>query len=222
MNNKIQETQNRLIRYDYVDGTPDLAFGGLCLVMTIIYAILAAFPGLSNSTFSAIIFWVVFCGGSFLIGWLPQRLKERVTYPRTGYVAYRRQGRPLKTWARWTIRIGMPLLTVILLALIFLNRSKFPAQSQDSALTLNPGLMGLLFSIIWAMIGWKIALPRYYFIAAITILISIVFLLSGPGGNLGLALLSGAMCLLLFASGGITLWRYLRQNPVPREEPDER
>ncbi|KAF0106652.1 MAG: hypothetical protein FD146_2451 [Anaerolineaceae bacterium] len=221
MYNKIQETQNRLIRYDYVDGTPDLAFGGLCLLMTIIYALFAAFPGLSNSTFSAIIVWVVFCGGCFLIGWLPQRLKERVTYPRTGYVAYKRQGRPIKSWARWTIRVGMPLLTVILLALIFLNRSKFPAQSQDTNFYLNPGIAGLLFSGILAAMGWKIALSRYYLVAAITILISIVLLFSGPGGNLGLAVLSGAMCLVLFASGGITLWRYLRQNPAPREEPDE-
>jgi hypothetical protein len=221
MNNKIQETQNRLIRYDYVDGTPDLAFGGLFLLMMIIYAILAAFPGLSNSTFSGIIIWAVFGGGGFLIGWLPQRLKERVTYPRTGYVAYRRQGRPIKPWARWTIRIGVPILVIILLALMFLNRQKFPAQSQGTALYLNPGLTGLLFSGIWAIAGWKVALSRYYFIAAITLLISIVFLFSGPGGNPGLAMLCGAMSLVLFASGGITLWRYLRRNPLPVESPDE-
>jgi hypothetical protein len=220
MNNKIQETQNRLIRYDYVDGTPDLAFGGLFLLMTIIYAILAAFPGLSNSTFSSIIIWVVFAGGGFLIGWLPQRLKERVTYARTGYVAYRRQGRPIKPWARWTIRIGAPILVIVLLALMFLNRQKFPAQSQDVNY-LNPGLLGFLFSGIWAIAGWKVALSRYYFIAAITLLISIVFLFSGPGGNPGLAMLCGAMSLVLFASGGITLWRYLRRNPLPVESPDE-
>ena len=220
MNNKIQETQKRLIRYDYVDGTPDLAFGGLFLLMTIIYAILAAFPGLSNSPFSSIIIWAVFGGGGFLIGWLPQRLKERVTYARTGYVAYRRQGRPIKPWARWTIRIGAPILVIVLLALMFLNRQKFPAQSQDVNY-LNPGLLGFMFSGILAVIGWKIALPRYYLIAAITLLTSIVLLFSGPGGNPGLAMLCGAMSLVLFASGGITLWRYLRRNPLSAESPDE-
>jgi hypothetical protein len=217
MDNKIQETQKRLTKYDYVDGTPDLAFGGLCLLMTISYAIFAAFPGLSNSTFSAIIVWVVFCGGGFLIGWLPQRLKERVTYPRTGYVAYRRQGRPIKTWVRWTIWIGVPLLSVILLAIGFLNRSKFPAQSQDTALYLNPGLMGFFFSGIFAFIGWKIALPRYYVTAAAVFLISAVFLVRGTTGNLGLALLSGAMSLILFTSGGVTLWKYLRNTRPPGE-----
>jgi len=220
MKDEIDQRQMRTIRYDYVDGTPDLAFGGLFLLMTIIYAILAAFPGLSNSTFSSIIIWAVFGGGGFLIGWLPQRLKERVTYARTGYVAYRRQGRPIKPWARWTIRIGVPILVIVLLALMFLNRQKFPAQSQDVNY-LNPGLLGIMFSGILAMIGWKIALPRYYLIAAITLLTSIVLLFSGPGGNPGLAMLCGAMSLVLFASGGITLWRYLRRNPLPAESPDE-
>ena len=220
MKDEITQRQLRTIRYDYVDGTPDLAFGGLFLLMTIIYAILAAFPGLSNSPFSSIIIWAVFGGGGFLIGWLPQRLKERVTYARTGYVAYRRQGRPIKPWARWTIRIGAPILVIVLLALMFLNRQKFPAQSQDVNY-LNPGLLGMIFSGILAMIGWKIVLRRYYLIAAITLLTSIVLLFSGPGGNPGLAMLCGAMSLVLFASGGITLWRYLRRNPLPAESPDE-
>ena len=221
MNNKIQETQKRLFRYDYVDGTPDLAFGGLCLVMAIRFFILAAFPGLSSSTFSVIIVWVVFGGGGFLISWLSQRLKERVTYPRTGYVAYSRQGRPIKRTTQLLIRIGLPLLTVILLALIFLNRAKFPAQSQDQATYLNPGLMGFLFSGIFAIIGWKIPLRRYYLIAAAVFLISTVFLINGSGGNLGLALLSGAMSLILFISGGATLWQYLHNTRPPEDTSSE-
>jgi hypothetical protein len=221
MNNKFQETQKRLFRYDYVDGTPDLAFGGLCLVMTICFFIFAAFPGLSRSTSSVIIVWVVFGGGGFLISWLSHRLKERFTYPRTGYVAYRRQGRPIKRTTQLLIRIGLPLLTVILLALLFLNRSKFPAQSQDQAIYLNPGLMGFLFSGIFAIAGWKIPLPRYYLIAAAVFLISAAFLVSGSGGTLGMALLSGAMSLILFVSGGLTFRAYLRRNPPHTEASDE-
>lgn len=219
MNNKIQEIQNRLIRYDYVDGTPDLAFGGLCLVMAICYFIFATFPSLSSSTFSVIIVWVVFSGGGFLIGWLPQRLKERVTYPRTGYV--KPQGRPLKRTTKLLIRIGLPLLTVILLAILFLNRSKFPAQNQDTTLYPNPGLMGLMSSVIMGIIGWKMTLPRYYVIAVAVFLISAVFLFRVPNGNYGLALISTVMGLILFISGGVTLWRYLRQNPARQESPDE-
>ena len=67
MDNKIQETQNRITRYDYVDGTPDMAFGGLFLLMTVNFAIFASFPVISSSTFSALIMLVVFSGGGLLI-----------------------------------------------------------------------------------------------------------------------------------------------------------
>ncbi len=123
MDNKIQETQNRITRYDYVDGTPDMAFGGLFLLMTVNFAIFASFPVISSSTFSALIMLVVFSGGGLLIAWLSQKLKERVTFPRTGYVAYRRQGRPITRTTKLLIRIGLPFLTVILLAILFLNRN---------------------------------------------------------------------------------------------------
>ena len=221
MNNKIQETQKRLFRYDYVDGTPDLAFGGLCLAMAICFFIFSAFPGLSSSTFSVLIIWVVLGGGGFLVSRLSQKLKEQVTYPRTGYVSYSRQGRHIKRTTQLLIRIGLPLLTILLLALLFLNRSKFPAQSQDQVTYLNPGLMGFLFSGLLAIIAWKIPLPRYYLIAAVVFLLSIAFLVSGASGNLGLALLSGAISLILFVSGGLTLWRYLRNTPPPEDtSPD--
>jgi len=217
MDNKIQETQNRITRYDYVDGTPDMAFGGLFLLMTICFSIFAAFPKFASSIYSVIIVWVVFAGGGILLGWLPQRLKERVTYPRTGYIAYKRQGRPISRTMKLVIRIGLPILTVVLLAVLFLNRSKFPAQSPETASYLNPGLMGLFFSIVLAVVGWKIAMPRYYVTAVVGFLISILFLIRGMNGNVGMALLSGAMSLILFISGGVALWKYLRNTPFPRD-----
>jgi hypothetical protein len=221
MENKIKETQKRLIRYDYVDGTPDLAFGGLCLTMTICFSIFAAIPGLGSSTFSAIIVWVVLGGGGLLVGWLSQRVKAQVTYARTGYVALSRQGRPIKRDTQLLIRIGAPLLSLVLLGLLFLNRQKFPAQSQDTAGFLNPGLMGLFFSGLFAIMAWKIPLKRYYLVAAAIFVASTTFFISRWGGNPGMASLSALMSLILFISGGMTLWRYLHQNPGPREMPDE-
>lgn len=222
MTDDLKKYQQRTVQYDHVDGTPELAFGGLFLLIAICSYIFAKLPDLSNSIFSTLIIMLVFVGGGFLIGRLGQIFKERVTYPRTGYVAYKRQGRPIKRSTRLMIWIGVPLLTVILLALLFLNRQRVPAQSQDFASYVWPGLTGLLFSGIWAIAGWKIALPRYYFIAAATFLIGVGLLVSGVGVNLGMALLFGAMSLVLFTSGGVTLWKYLRQSPLPQEAtPDE-
>ncbi len=221
MTDDLKKHQLRTVQYDHVDGTPELAFGGLFLLIAICSYIFAKLPDLSNSIFSTLIIMLAFVGGGFLIARLTQLLKERITYSRTGYVAYKRQGRPIKRSTRLMILIGVLLLTVTLLVLLFLNRLKFPTQSQDSTLYVMPGLTGLLFSGLWAIAGWKIALPRYYLIAAATFLIGAVLLVSGLGVNLGMALLFGAMSLILFTSGGVTLWKYLRQNPLPEDAPDE-
>jgi hypothetical protein len=84
-----------------------------------------------------------------------------------------------------------------------------------------PGLGGLLFSGLWALVGWKIALPRFYLVAAASLLVGAGLLVSGVGRNLGMASLFGAESVFLFASGGVTLWKYLHQNPAPQESPDE-
>jgi DNA-binding transcriptional ArsR family regulator len=48
---------------------------------------------------------------------------------RTGYVAYLRQGRPIKRKTRLLIWIGLPLLPVILLAVLFLTLIHEPSRS---------------------------------------------------------------------------------------------
>jgi hypothetical protein len=68
MDNKIREAQKHLFRYDYLDGTPDLAIGRLCLVMAICFFIFAAFPVLSSSTFSASLACAAIGGGGLVIG----------------------------------------------------------------------------------------------------------------------------------------------------------
>ncbi len=79
-----------------------------------------------------------------------------------------------------------------------------------------------MFSVIMGIIGWKMTLPRNYVIAVAVFLISAVFLFRVPSGNYGLALISGVMGLILFISGGVTLWKYLRSTRSPQDnQPEE-
>jgi hypothetical protein len=108
---------------------------------------------------------------------------------------------------------------VILLALLFLNRAKFYTADQDYVSILMPPFFGLLFSGLWMIIGWKVSVPRFYFTAAVSFLVSAALFLKGVGGTTGIALLFGAMGVVLCASGGLTLHRYLRGNPTPQGTP---
>jgi len=215
MANDLKKSQLRVIQYQHVDGTFELTFGGTFLLMAVSLYLVSrlAHPDSSLLSFAPLL---VFVGGAFLIDALVQRFRMQVTYQRSGFITYRKP-QPLKRTTRLIIWIGVPLLTVLFLAVLFLNRSKFPAGNQDSALPVIPVFSGLLFSGLWAIMGWKLALPRFYIIAAFTLLISAGLFVSGVGVYLGMAMLIGAMGALLCASGGLTLWKYLRNTRSPQD-----
>jgi hypothetical protein len=215
--------QQRILQYLHIDGTFELTFGGAVLLMGCCFYVISqitlpdSFAANNLLPFTPLI---AFVGGAILIDYLVQRLRAQVTYPRSGYIAYKKP-QPLKRSTRLFIWIGIPILTVTLDALLFLNRSKFPAQNQDNLSFVMLGFSGLLFSGLWAIIGWKVALPRFYLIAAISLLASAGLFFNGIGGYLGWALFFGVMGVALLISGGVMLWKYLRSAPLPPESSDE-
>ena len=214
MRDDLKKAQLRASQYQHVDGSFELTFGGSALLMAI------CFYGLSriavpDSFFSKNILpfapLVVFVGGVFLFDALAQWFRRRVTTPRSGYISYQKP-QPLKLSTRLVIWIGIPVVTVILLALLFLNRTRFQTEGQVSVTMLMPSFAGMLFSGLWIIAGWKIVLPRFYLIAAVCLLVSAGLFFNGVGGNIGMTVLFGALGVALCVSGGVTLWIYLRNN----------
>jgi hypothetical protein len=75
-----------------------------------------------------------------------------------------------------------------------------------------PPFMGLIFGGLWLIAGWKLALPRFYLIAVVSLAIAVFLFLNGVGGNPGMAVFLAAMGLAITLTGGITLWRYLART----------
>jgi hypothetical protein len=216
MSDDLKTSKLHAVQYQHVDGAFELTFGGAILLMAASIYLVYRLP---NPDSSPLLFapLLVFSGAAFLIDNLVQRFRRRVTYPRTGFITFRKP-QPLKRSMRLLIWIGVPLLSVILLVLFFLVRSIFPAQSQDSSFTtIWPGFAGFLFTGMWVIVGWKISLPRFYLIAAASLLVTVGLIISRVGIYLGMTLLFGAMGVLLFASGGVTLWKFLRSTPPPQD-----
>lgn len=217
----VSRARRRALRYQHLDGTFELTFGGAFLLMAVCFyglsRVAISDPSVSTGLLSFTPL-VALGGGIYLMDTLVRQLRMRITYPRTGYIAYPKP-RPLKRSTRLAIWIGLPVFTVILLALLFLNRAKFYTADQDYVSILMPPFFGLLFSGLWMIIGWKVSVPRFYFTAAVSFLVSAALFLKGVGGTTGIALLFGAMGVVLCASGGLTLHRYLRGNPTPQGTP---
>lgn len=209
----VARSRRRALQYQHVDGTFELSFGGAFLLMAVSFFLISRIAISNDLLLFAPL--VVFVGGAYLMDTLVQRFRMRVTYSRTGYIAYQKP-RPIKRSTRLVIWIGIPVLTGIVLALLFLNRPMYPIGDQDYVpiMTLFSGLM---FTGLWVIVGWKTSVPRFYLIAVVSLLVSAGLLLNGVVVQTSLMWLFGAMGLALCVSGGLTLRQYLRKNPVPQE-----
>ena len=212
MNHDLKEPGLRAVRYWYVDGTFELAFGGLCLLLA---AYFYAQASLSDSWMAGLLsglLVLVLIGGGYLVNRLTRALKERLTYPRTGFVSYQRE-RGMRRSVRIAVIFAASALIAGLLVLFVAGR--------PNGFELMPGVTGLIFGAVIAFIGYRTALLRFYLLAALSLVFGAGLSVSGLSEGLDLAAFYGALSLVLFTFGGVTLWRYLRDNPGPAEAPDE-
>jgi hypothetical protein len=210
-------SQLRAVQYQNVDGSYDLTFGGLFLLMAVCFTMFTLLPGLNSNIAFVVIIMVMGLGG-FLFDRLSLRLKERVTFRRTGYLSTKHEPHHIERWVRLAIWIGVPVLSLVVLTFLLLYHSRFPAQDGADSWSLIPGFFGLVFCGLYAIIAWKMAWHRYYLISGVAFLIGLGLLVSLSPSNPGLAILFGSMGSSLLVSGGFTLRAYLKENPLPREE----
>jgi hypothetical protein len=212
MNHDLKEPGLRAVRYWYVDGTFELAFGGLCLLLAVYFYAQAALADSWMAGLLSGLLVLVLIGGGYLVNRLTRALKERLTYPRTGFVSYQRE-RGMRRGLRIAVAFAGSALIAGLLVLFVAGR--------PNGFEFMPGVTGLVFGAVIAFIGHRTALPRFYLLAALSLVFGAGLSVSGLSEGLDLAAFYGALSLVLFTFGGVTLWRYLRHNPGPAEAPDE-
>ncbi|GAP09087.1 hypothetical protein BECAL_00226 [Bellilinea caldifistulae] len=211
MKSPLETAQKRTRRYWYEDGLSEMAAGAVILLMALInLAIALLAPAGWKGWLSAVGLPVMVIGGGVLARLLVARLKERLTYPRTGYIRYPRP-KPTRRFLSAGIAIGVALIVTIMSAW-------FSAAQTER---LIPALTGLLTAILILSIGASIGLVRFYLLAVW----QFGFGLLGSRLNLpapyDLVLFFGALGIGLFISGGITLLGYLRNNPLPPANDEE-
>ncbi len=208
MDNNLQASQKRAMEYWFADGLAEFSAAAMCLLLAIYFIFQQAVPAAQGSF--ALIFMVVFLAG-IGIRKLMLWVRQKSTYPRTGYVEYK-QG--------WEDRrfLGIAVgFTVILMGL-----NLFTLLRGIKAMVLMPALGGFMLAFMFALAGVRVKLIRFYFLAVFCQLVGIYLALSGFGELWGAALLCLFTSLVLFTFGVVTRVTYLRQSIGIPEQTNER
>jgi hypothetical protein len=212
MTDDLKDPQLRTLQYWTVDGVGELFVGLLFLLVAIVYYLQESTTGSLLSKVFGIVSVILVCGGAFGGRWIMQRVKERTTYPRTGYVAYKRE-----KYSKGDVAIAVGVMALILAFVIF-------TTVTDTKLTgWGPLVCGLIMGVLMIQAGYRLGQHRYYLLAFIGILIGMGLVLSGLRIEYSFPLFFGLDGLILLGSGSLKLVKYLHQTPVPSpESPDER
>jgi hypothetical protein len=211
MSDELSKPQRRALQYWYVDGTYELGFGLFCLILATYFQIERLLEGSWLSAVADASLVLVFLGGGALIRWLTRKWKERVTFPRTGYISYRRE-----TGLRRGVRIALGLFVGLLIGATVAVLVTQPFQDFD----IMPLVSGLLLGVVLAILAWRTSLPRLYLLAAFSTGTGLALAFARLGNYTALSLYYLVLGLGLIASGLVTLVRYLRNNPLPVEASD--
>ncbi|WP_414586367.1 hypothetical protein [Scytonema sp. PCC 10023] len=213
----VNQLMGRTLRFWYIDGLPDLAVGSMLLCVCGLNLVLSFYlPALlPQSLLSRVLLLIVLAisavllllGVFWAIAYVVLQLKTNLTYLRVGYAFPFR--RPV-VWQHWLFRL---LSFEICTALLILTKTLPPTFLQEF-----PVLFGLFMASMHLYMGYVRDLPRFYLLAAVSLVLVVGLLFARMDTVLGFEFYSSLMGMIEMLSGCITLWIFLRQNPPLSQE----
>jgi hypothetical protein len=199
MSDQIDDVVKKTRRYLYEDGLIEIAIGLLFLFVGL--GLLAWLAVRDASTYSGAIlivglFVVAVVGGLYTKKAI-ERMKQRITYPRTGYVAYKQAEPDRGRWLVIVLALTMAILVVFL-----------PEELAQMSTVVGASLCVILLSL-----GYRLMLRRFYPLGLVALLAglsaSVLFENEARGVAATLVVAGGA----LLVSGSYTLFVYVRRHP---------
>jgi hypothetical protein len=203
---RIDDYVKRPMRHPYTDGLFEL---GLCVLLAgVPLLVFLNRTAPSNSIWHQDATFIVCIVALQFLGYYGQKtLRNRITYPRTGYVKYREVER--RVWGSWWLAGGLALFSVSIF-----HDSK-PHFFEIAAVALASAGWGVIYALGTRMVAaW-----RWIFLVAMIVGPPAVAML--PLGQIWSGTLPFVLQGLILAfSGTIALALYLRRNPL-REQVGE-
>lgn len=199
----LQHALDRSQRYWISDGIPEIVMGGFWLIWGSVVLLPTLFPKRAPARLMQVLLIVAMSAAGLLMKRLIHGWKERVTFPRTGYIELRQPSTLL--------RYGVPVLAFVI-AVAFAVLVRF---SDRSVLEWMPLGLGLLLAIGMLQASWKMRTVRLavfsVVVAAVAIAVSVLRLQEDR--SIALTLLTAGLACV--ADGLLVLRSYKRAHPMP-------
>ncbi len=204
MTSNIESTIQRTKRYWYDDGLSEMGAGAVFLAICLLFAFESRMPdGSPLRAISAFGLPVIVIAGGWLVGRAVRAAKERISFPRTGYVAYRKppvRRRAIAMGVAFGIAVGL------VAALAYLG----PLSTRWI-----PFLDGLIIGSFMLYVAFGLGIPRFYAQGVASVLFGAGAVRYTTDVTLGTALYFGATALVLLLSGLAVLKRYMSHTEPP-------
>jgi hypothetical protein len=209
MTTEIEKIERRTVQYWFQDGLLEMAFGGFLLLLALFFLAEASAPAKSGWRFFLDVGLLpLFIFGGWAMNRTVRSLKHKITYPRTGYVSYRKPERKKRAARGFVIGAAAGILSASMATLF---------ASKSAGFDWMPAGSGVAFALALSILAFRTDLIRLAGLAVFALAAGIVLSFSGWGDRLGLAVFYGTLAVSLFLSGWLTLRRYLRKYRLPDE-----
>jgi len=204
---EIRNVERRTRRYFYEDGFVEMAVGILFLMFGGYFFADVALPAgsrIKSWLDSSLV--LVILAGVYLVGRLVRFLKSRITYPRTGYVAYKKK----------EATPGRRLVTALSGGVIGAAFAALLAVSPSSRAWL-PAINGGMLALACFLFARRTEVGRFYVLAAASAVIGTGVALVGIGDIKGISLYYGLFGAAVLLSGLAAFSLYLRRSRTDGE-----
>jgi hypothetical protein len=213
MKSEIEKIEKRPIQYWYEDGLNEMAFGIIGLSLGVYFWIRTRIPlGSAWHVPWALAMIPLLLIEIPLFNRMIGALKQKLTYPRTGFVSYKRPGGK---------RIKFSILGALVggttaIAYGLLRSDVFP---EGTAISASPLVTGFILAAAFVWIGMKTGVFRFFVTAMISALAGIALALAGLAEMAALGAYWGILGASHCVSGAFVFVRYLRRHPATETDP---
>lgn len=205
----IDELVRKTQRAWYEDGIWEIAFGAGLLLFSLYFWLVVWFDLITRLNMLLPLVQVGAILLAFLpVRWLMARLKERFTYPRTGYVTYRRESGASRL--RRGVLAGLISVCVALLVVLI----GISGQAEARV----PVLVGAAFGAMAVYLALRFRLLRFGALGVLGLAAGALVGLARFSSDMGVAVLMSVFGGMFALSGLITLLIFLRRTPLASDE----